>query len=257
MCLDLSTRSIQRVLAHFQTYGTIPNPGDGTVEKMRVGKRHLHDVDVEVMAGNATVDTKPSIVPAHTARSHTRNMGSGTVVDQYPSAGQHSYPSPPVTVQVMPPWPGTAQGYHGGNGTLYPPFSQQTIHLPPAAPAYPLSPNLQPTIPQPPALSPFDPVVISNSSETTRQAPKVVPWFNYLEQREKDPPCGVKFGVFGPMLEAKGFVRISQLSHDYISVEVLQRLLGIEMGTAVLIFQYVEADMWAISSGRSVLPEEF
>ncbi|KAI6123668.1 hypothetical protein EDD16DRAFT_1704282 [Pisolithus croceorrhizus] len=169
-------------------------------------------------------------------------MGSGMVVDQYPSAGQHSYPSPPVTIQVMPPWPGTAQGYLGGNGMLYPLFSQQTIHPPPA-------PHC--------ALSPFDPVMSSNSSETTRQAPKVVPWFNYLEQHKKDPPCGVKFGVFGPMLEVKGFVHILQLSHDYISVEVLQRLLGIEMGTAVLILQYVEADMRAISSGRSVLPEEF
>lgn len=48
MCLDLSTRSIQRVLAHFQTYGTIPNPGEGTIEKMRVGRRQLRDVDVEV-----------------------------------------------------------------------------------------------------------------------------------------------------------------------------------------------------------------
>ncbi|KAI6033566.1 hypothetical protein BKA83DRAFT_4044741, partial [Pisolithus microcarpus] len=43
MCLDLSTRTIQRVLAHFWTYGTIPNPGDGTDEEMRVRKRQLRD----------------------------------------------------------------------------------------------------------------------------------------------------------------------------------------------------------------------
>ncbi|KAI5985006.1 hypothetical protein EDC04DRAFT_2615511 [Pisolithus marmoratus] len=172
------------------------------------------------------------------------------------NAGQYLYPPPPVTVQVMLPWPGTTQGYHGRNGMLYPLFSQQTIHPSPAALAYLLSPNLQPTIPQPPviapssgchhALSPFDPVATSNPSESTREIPKIVPWFNYLEQREKDPPCSVKFGDFGPMLDAKGFVRISQLSCDYISVGVLQGLLGIEMGTAILILQYVEADLQAI-----------
>ncbi|KAI6027238.1 hypothetical protein EDC04DRAFT_2899248 [Pisolithus marmoratus] len=188
-------------------------------------------------------------------------------MDPKTDAGQYSYPPPPVTVQVMPPWPGTAQGYHRGNGMLYPPFSQQTIHPSPAAPAYLPSPNLQPTIPQPPviapssgchrALSPFDLVVMSNSSESTREIPKVVPWFNYLEQHEKGPPCGVKFGDFGPMLDAKGFVHILQLLHDYISVGVLQGLLGIEMGTAILILQYVEADLQVISTGRSVLPEGF
>lgn len=56
-CLNLSTRSVQRVLAHFQTYGTIPNPCDGTVEKMSVGKCHLRDVDVEFLLG--TVPNSP------------------------------------------------------------------------------------------------------------------------------------------------------------------------------------------------------
>ncbi|KAI5981113.1 hypothetical protein EDD15DRAFT_2184676 [Pisolithus albus] len=45
MCLDLSTRTVQRVLAHFWMYGTIPNPGDGTDEEMRVRKWQLRDVD--------------------------------------------------------------------------------------------------------------------------------------------------------------------------------------------------------------------
>lgn len=59
MCLDLSTRTIQRVLAHFRTYGTIPNPGDGTDEEMRVRKRQLRDVDVEFLLG--TVQNSPDL----------------------------------------------------------------------------------------------------------------------------------------------------------------------------------------------------
>ncbi|KIJ08890.1 hypothetical protein PAXINDRAFT_17999 [Paxillus involutus ATCC 200175] len=60
----------------------------------------------------------------------------------------------------------------------------------------------------------------------------------------------------GLSFSRNGFVRISQLSRDYIPIEMLQQWLGIEYGTAVLIFQSVEADMRAISAGQLVLPRD-
>lgn len=48
MSLDLSVRSVQRIVSHFHTHGTIPNPGDNVIKKERKGNRHLRDVDVEV-----------------------------------------------------------------------------------------------------------------------------------------------------------------------------------------------------------------
>ena len=47
MCLDLSTRSIRRILSHFSVHGTIPYPDEEAPEK-RQGKYHLRDVDVDV-----------------------------------------------------------------------------------------------------------------------------------------------------------------------------------------------------------------
>ena len=55
MGLDISTRTIRRVLAHFQTHGTIPEPplADSAEEggyegEKKKSNRHLRDVDVEV-----------------------------------------------------------------------------------------------------------------------------------------------------------------------------------------------------------------
>ncbi|KIK93039.1 hypothetical protein PAXRUDRAFT_145963, partial [Paxillus rubicundulus Ve08.2h10] len=64
---------------------------------------------------------------------------------------------------------------------------------------------------------------------------------------------GVKLGDFGPELNARGFVHISQLLCDYMSTQALQDMLRIEMGTAILILQYVDADLQAIHSGTSVI----
>jgi hypothetical protein len=47
---------------------------------------------------------------------------------------------------------------------------------------------------------------------------------------------------FGPFLRNMGFFKITQLSHKYIELSELSRWLGINEGTAVLIFQYVDED---------------
>ena len=50
MGLNLSTRTVKRVLAHYRAYRTIPNPKRNEEEEDGAGKGHLHDVDVEVTA---------------------------------------------------------------------------------------------------------------------------------------------------------------------------------------------------------------
>jgi len=56
MCLDLSTRSVRRVLSHFSVHGTIPYPEEEAPEKRR-GKSHLRDVDVDVSIRSKLYDT--------------------------------------------------------------------------------------------------------------------------------------------------------------------------------------------------------
>ncbi|KIK77467.1 hypothetical protein PAXRUDRAFT_166741 [Paxillus rubicundulus Ve08.2h10] len=51
ICLNLSTHSIKQILAHFHQYGTIPNPGGEVVQKEKVGRRHLSDIDVKFLLG--------------------------------------------------------------------------------------------------------------------------------------------------------------------------------------------------------------
>ena len=48
MCLNLSARTVRRVLAHFHMHGTIPNPEEEQVQNERKRDRHLKDIDVEV-----------------------------------------------------------------------------------------------------------------------------------------------------------------------------------------------------------------
>ena len=46
----------------------------------------------------------------------------------------------------------------------------------------------------------------------------------------------------------------SQLTLEFLSMKDWQELLGVEMGTAVLIMQYAKADVEAIKTGTLVFP---
>ena len=46
--LNVSTRTVQRVLAHFHAYGTVPNEDNQPAKRDRSNNRHLQDIDVEV-----------------------------------------------------------------------------------------------------------------------------------------------------------------------------------------------------------------
>jgi hypothetical protein len=50
MAVDLSIRSVRRIVSHFRDYGTVPNPENDldTAPKEWKKGQHLRDVDVEV-----------------------------------------------------------------------------------------------------------------------------------------------------------------------------------------------------------------
>ena len=48
MCLNISTRMVQRVLSQFHVTGTIPNEKVDKEVVKRVRNKHLRDIDVEV-----------------------------------------------------------------------------------------------------------------------------------------------------------------------------------------------------------------
>ncbi|KIK78183.1 hypothetical protein PAXRUDRAFT_164671, partial [Paxillus rubicundulus Ve08.2h10] len=169
------------------------------------------------------------------------NMGSSSIVDQ--AAATTQGPSP-VTIQFMSPWPG---------GHLYPLFAQQMPLQTHTTPPYPPSPNLQAAqslTPTPisdgfrvPSASPFTPTMMLTPTNSGTEIPEIILWFNSLEQCMKKTPHSVKLGDFGPELDTRGFIHISQLLCDYMSTQALQDMLRIKMGTVILILQYVDADL--------------
>ena len=48
MYLDVSTRSVRRVMSYFRDYGIIPDAQDSSAQEERQKNRHLRGVDVEV-----------------------------------------------------------------------------------------------------------------------------------------------------------------------------------------------------------------
>ena len=179
------------------------------------------------------VDKKPPSVATQNARPRTQNVGSGLVTD----------PDHPVVQNQMGPGP---------MPTIPSPVAQACPSPQPSIlqPLLDSSHQSHSALPSSGAMSPL------NSLGSAVPIPDIIPWFEHLEKHEKKPPGGAKFSDFGPILEAKGFDRISQLTHEYIPIDLLQQWLGIEYGTAVLIFQSVEADMRAISTGQSVLSRD-
>ncbi|KAF8546666.1 hypothetical protein OG21DRAFT_1490949 [Imleria badia] len=211
---------------------------------------------VQIGKGRATADKKPPTV-ATQMQGHAHETLTGPGPTPYPYAAALS------PYYFMPPWPAPVQGPHGGNGTVHPSYLQPPMTiLSPVAQAYP---SPQPSIPRPlstssqqshGALLSSDTTSLPNPLGSAAPIPDVIPWFGHLEKHEKSLPGGAKFSDFGFVLEGKGFFRISQLTREYIPINLLQQWLGIEYGTAVLIFQFVEAEMKAINAGQSILPRD-
>ena len=85
--------------------------------------------------------------------------------------------------------------------------------------------------------------------------PDVISWFSYLDQHEERNKNDIIFALYGVVLKTKGFLRISQITTDFIQLKDLQDWLEIEVGTAVLIMQYAKEDMDALKSRTWIFPK--
>ncbi|KAI6040191.1 hypothetical protein EDC04DRAFT_2894411 [Pisolithus marmoratus] len=185
---------------------------------------------LEIMEGKATVDVKPPTLYLHQARSRSRATAPPAQKELHTSMPQYNYPP----VYVMPPWA--------------PPMGFQHDYM-----------QNNPTNPQfhdarPPHHA--TPLPLPSQRLPTAEIPDIVGWFSSLDQDEQRSKDGILFQPFGDILREKGFLRISQLSPDFVKIPDLQDWLGIEVGTAILIMQYVQEDLEMLRAGRRVFPTE-
>ena len=188
------------------------------------------------LEGNTTIEEKPATLYLHTARPLSRasmqhppdQIGYPGPYTMAPLAGMYGYP--PV---LMPMWSMPPQGQFFGT---QPPMTQMNS-----------------TMSQ--TMSTSGSVITSNANATPVIFPDVVAWFAYLDQHEERNKDDILFAPYGVRLKAKGFLRISQLTLDFIQLKDLQDWLGIEVGTAILIMQYAREDIEALKSRKWVFPQ--
>ncbi|KAI6096096.1 hypothetical protein EDD16DRAFT_1720267 [Pisolithus croceorrhizus] len=174
--------------------------------------------------GRVTIDKKPSGIRCEDARPRTHSSAPPVQVRHPPTIPYPSYPPP---VFILPPW--GPPGFQGGN---YAPMQLTSI-------ASHSSHNAPP----------------SNPSASEPEIPDIINWLAYLDQHEQCNKDGIVFLQFGPVLQKMGFVRISQLSLDFIKLPELQDLLGINLGTAISLMQYARDDLEAVKLGQWTLPK--
>lgn len=188
------------------------------------------------MEGKATVDVKPPTLYLHAARPQSR-LSTPQPPDQlgfpntFMQSGVYGYPPGAIPQVTMPMW-----GY----------------------PTHGLGPSGQPGhyIGTPAPI--MNPAPTCNNFATSNEveSPDIVAWFAFLDQHERRNKDPITFAPYGVMLKAKGFLRLSQLTLEYIQLRDLQEWLGIEVGTAILIMQYAKEDMQALQSGKWVFPTD-
>ena len=200
------------------------------------------------MRKTATVDEKPLSLLSLTKRSKKDELEvvAGHTMQPMPMPAPvpapYAYPPPPVIV-VLPAAPWGGHSYPGYLPSLLLPGPPHTTarHA-----SYPTTPSLL-TVELPNA----------NPTETV-PFPDVIHWFSYLDQHvqcNQRVDVSMNFTALGPILQAKGFLDISQLSRDYVSVADLQAWLGVEVGTAIVIRSHVDTDIQAVNAGKHVLPQ--
>ncbi|KAG8219261.1 hypothetical protein J3R82DRAFT_100 [Butyriboletus roseoflavus] len=162
------------------------------------------------MQKTATVNEKPLLLLSLTKRlkKDEQEVATGHTMQPtsmpMPAPAPYAYPPPPVII-VPPaiPW-----GRHGYPRYLPPPLgSLLPLHTITGHTSYPTTSSLLI-------------VELLNANPTkTVPFPDIIHWFLFLNQHvwsNQHVSVSVDFTAFGPILEAKGFLNILQLSHDYI-----------------------------------------
>ncbi|KAI9507609.1 hypothetical protein F5148DRAFT_1284982 [Russula earlei] len=68
-------------------------------------------------------------------------------------------------------------------------------------------------------------------------------WFQEFMDNSLRNTKGFKFLEFGRALKSQGFTQIMQLSQNFITIQDLQGVLKIDMGTAIFIMDYAQEDI--------------
>ena len=202
------------------------------------------------MEGRALIDEKPvsltldSAPRTRSSPNQQSNMPMGQpgfpVGYGYPGYPTPSgYPSYPTPFFVLPPQWGVGPQGTGSSGL---PSSQGT-----GLPGQ-LSAQSGLSVPTP------QNTTRSISPALLKPVPELIEWFPYLDMHGGRNQDGIVYSQFGPILRAKGFYRLNHLSRKYIQLSDLQEWLGIEVGTAINIFEYAEEDLEAARAGTLVLP---
>ena len=145
------------------------------------------------MEGKATITEKPI-----TLRLSPRPMSQSSTPGPHYSdqTGLYGYPPPSV---IMPMW-----GYPPGLGG-----ASQPVLYPGVSP--PVSTNSRPALGNPGTS--LDAVVI----------PDITTWFSFLDQHEQQNKDGITFALYGTKLKAKGFIRLSQLTSEFVQLKDLKK----------------------------------
>jgi hypothetical protein len=108
-CLDVSVRTVKRIIAHFRAHGTVPNPGEDATGNAHQWDGHLRDVDVEA----------------------------------------YEYPPPPPPPVLIAPWGASGPSYYyyyypgqDGGGWYIPAIHPSDVPLHAAPPAHDHTPSI-------------------------------------------------------------------------------------------------------------------
>ncbi|KAI9572026.1 hypothetical protein HD554DRAFT_2168276 [Boletus coccyginus] len=185
---------------------------------------------LKLMEGLATIDEKPAslILDSASRAWSSLNQQGDMPMGQPGFPVGYGYPSYSPPIFVLPQW-----GV-GPQGTGLPG---------------------QPSAPGQSGLSAPTPQNMHSVSPTLlKPVPGLIKWFSYLDTHGGRNKNGVIYSQFGPVLRAKGFSHLNHLSHKYIQLSDLEDWVGIEVGTAIDIFEYAEEDLEAARAGTLVLP---
>ncbi|KAG6377588.1 hypothetical protein JVT61DRAFT_13029 [Boletus reticuloceps] len=198
---------------------------------------------MQIMEGRASIDEKPvSLVLENAPRTRSSsNQQSNVPMGQpgFPGPVGYGYPGYPPPIFVLPQWGVGPQG----TGSLGLPPSSQGTGLPGQLSA---QSGLSVPVPQN--------TTRSVSPALLKPVPELIEWFSYLDTHGGRNQDGIVYSQFGPVLKAKGFYRLNHISRKYIQLSDLQEWLGVEVGTAINIFEYAEEDLEAERAGTLVLP---
>ena len=165
----------------------------------------------------------------------------------YQGAAPYGYPPP---VYIIPSCQGA--GHQGVNNNHTPVDSPDSLH-PHGTPPFSRGSTPISSVNMRSSGSPLpsDPVADRNAPDI-----EIIPWFSFLDRDQRSKDDDTRYSLFGAVLRRRGFLRISQLTSEFVKLTELEDWLGVERGIAILIMQYARMDLAAVRSGHWVFPGE-